>query len=38
MLQTEGYNLKMTAKTPFPSNYQPEIDVTDELDADLCSR
>jgi hypothetical protein len=38
MLQSEGYDLKTTAKTPFPSNYRPEIDVTDELDADLCSR
>jgi hypothetical protein len=38
MLQSEGFDLKMTAKTPFPSNYRPELDVTDELDADLCSR
>jgi hypothetical protein len=38
MLQSEGYDLKTTAKTPFPSNYRPEIDVTDELDADFCSR
>jgi hypothetical protein len=30
--------LKTTAKTPFPSNYRPEIDISDELDADLCSR
>jgi hypothetical protein len=28
----------MTAKTPFPSNYRPELDVTDELSLDLCSR
>jgi hypothetical protein len=38
MLQSEGYDLKTTVKTPFPSNYRPEIDVTDELDADFCSR
>jgi hypothetical protein len=38
MLQSEGYDLKTTAKTPFPSNYRPELDVSDELDADLCSR
>jgi hypothetical protein len=37
MLQSEGYNLKTTAKTPFPLNYHPELDVSDELDADLSS-
>jgi hypothetical protein len=38
MLQSEGYDLKTTAKTPFPSNYRPQLDILDELDADLCSR
>jgi hypothetical protein len=38
MLESEGYDLKTTAKTPFPSNYRPELDVSDELDAELCSR
>jgi hypothetical protein len=38
MLRSEGYDLKTTAKTPFPSNYRPELDVSDELDTDLCSR
>jgi hypothetical protein len=37
MLQLDGFDLKTTAKTPFPSNYRPELDVSDELDADRCS-
>jgi hypothetical protein len=37
LLQSDGFDLKTTAKTPFPSNYRPELDVSDELDADLCS-
>jgi hypothetical protein len=38
LLQSEGFDLKTTAKTPFPSGYRPELDVTDELSLDLCSR
>jgi hypothetical protein len=37
MLHAEGFDLKTTAKMPFPSNYRPELDVSDELNADLCS-
>jgi hypothetical protein len=37
MLKDEG-GLKGTAKTPLPSNYHPELDVSDELDNDLASR
>jgi hypothetical protein len=32
MPQSKGYDLKTTAKTPFPSNYRPELDVSDKLD------
>jgi hypothetical protein len=35
MLQHEG-GLKNSAKTPFMSGYQPELDVTDELNNDLA--
>jgi hypothetical protein len=37
MLKDEG-GLKGAAKTPLPSNYRPELDVSDELDNDLASR
>jgi hypothetical protein len=37
MLKDEG-GLKGTAKTPLPSNYRPELDVSDELNNDLASR
>jgi Reverse transcriptase (RNA-dependent DNA polymerase) len=39
LLQEEGRGLKSTAKTPFPSTtYRPEVDMTDECDADYASR
>jgi hypothetical protein len=32
LLQDDGgYGLKTTAKTPLPSGYQPELDISDEL-------
>jgi hypothetical protein len=34
----EGYSLKNKVKNPFPSNYRPEIDVTDELASTLATR
>ena len=34
----QGYALKNNAKNPFPSNYKPELDVTDELGEDLASQ
>ena len=34
----QGYALKNNVKNPFPSNYKPELDVTDELGDDLASR
>jgi hypothetical protein len=34
----EGYVLKNNAKNPLPSNYKPELDVTDELGPELASR
>jgi hypothetical protein len=37
MRKDEG-GLKGTAKTPLPSNYQPELDVSNELNNDLASR
>jgi hypothetical protein len=33
----EGYILKNKAKNPFPMNYQPELDVSDELGPELSS-
>ena len=33
-----SYVLKNNAKNPFPSNYKPELDVTDELGKGLASR
>jgi hypothetical protein len=38
LLADEGRFLKTTAKTPFPSGYRPEIDMSDELHSDLASR
>jgi hypothetical protein len=37
MLKDEG-GLKGTAKTPLPSGYRPELDITDELDNEMASR
>ena len=34
----EGYTLKSNAKNPFPPNYKPELDVTEELGPELASR
>jgi hypothetical protein len=34
----EGYVLKNMAKNPFPMNYQPELDVSNELGPELSSR
>ena len=34
----KGYTLSNTVKSPFPSGYKPEIDVTEELRKDLASR
>ena len=34
----EGYVLKSNARSPFPTGYKPEVDVTDELDQPLASR
>ena len=34
----EGYVLKNRVKNPFPSNYKPELDVTDELGPELSLR
>jgi hypothetical protein len=31
-----GYSLKNQAKNPFPSNYRPELDVTNELGESLA--
>ena len=33
----EGYTLKNNAKNPFPNEYKPELDVTDELPSHLVS-
>jgi hypothetical protein len=39
LLQAEGRNLKVTAKTPFPSStYRPETDTSDECDDETSSR
>jgi hypothetical protein len=37
LLKDEG-GLKGTAKTPLPSGYRPELDVSDELNNDMASR
>ena len=34
----EGYTLKNNVKDPFPRDYRPELDVTDELGPELASR
>ena len=34
----EGYVLKNNVKNPFPTGYQPELDMTDELNDELASR
>jgi hypothetical protein len=34
----EGYALKNHVKDPFPNNYKPELDVSDELGPELLSR
>jgi hypothetical protein len=34
----EGYVLKNKVKNPFPMNYRPELDVSDELGSELSSR
>jgi len=34
----EGKTLKGSARTPFISSYQPEIDVSTELNVDMASR
>jgi hypothetical protein len=34
----EGYSLKNKVKNPFPSNYRPETDVTDELASTLATQ
>jgi hypothetical protein len=34
----EGYVLKNKVKNPFPMNYQPELDVSNELGPELSSR
>jgi hypothetical protein len=31
----EGYVLKNKVKNPFPMNYRPELDVSDELGSEL---
>jgi hypothetical protein len=36
--ECEGYILKSDAKNPFPTGYEPEIDVAEELDQTLASR
>ena len=33
----EGYALKNHVKDPFPNNYKPELDVSDELGPELLS-
>jgi hypothetical protein len=33
----EGYVLKNKAKNPFPMNYRPELDVSNELGPELSS-
>jgi hypothetical protein len=33
----EGYVVKEKAKNPFPMNYQPELDVSDELGPEVSS-
>jgi hypothetical protein len=38
MLKSEDRYLKTTAKTPLPSGYRPEVDMSDELNNDLASR
>jgi hypothetical protein len=38
LLAADGRFLKRTAKTPFPSGYRPEVDMSDELHSDLASR
>jgi hypothetical protein len=37
MLKNEG-GLKGTVKTPLPSGYRPELDVTDKLNNEMASR
>ena len=34
----DGLHLKTTAKEPIPMSYKPELDVSNELSADLASR
>jgi hypothetical protein len=34
----EGYTLKSNIKDPFPKDYKPELDITDESDALMASR
>jgi hypothetical protein len=38
MTQEEGGGLRSSAKTLFMSGYQPELDISDELDAEMSSR
>ena len=40
LLEEDGdeKRLRSTARTPFPSNYRPELDVTPELSPDMASR
>jgi hypothetical protein len=37
LIRSEGYALKTMVKTPFPSNYRPELDASNELYVDLLS-
>ena len=34
---SEGYTLKNNVKNPFPNEYKPELDVTNELPSHLVS-
>lgn len=40
LLEEDGSEkrLRTTARTPFPSNYRPELDVTPELDPEMATR
>ena len=39
LLTDDGYGLEIRkAKTPYPANYKPEMDVTEELNDDMISR
>ena len=38
LLAMEGQTLKTNATTPFPSGYWPELDTSDELDAELVEQ